>query len=578
MPSPFPLRTLRGYLTLLASVVTLPAFLFVVYIASTERTAALARVESEARYAAEVASREHASQILGAERLLERLAAIGARDEAAMRAMLPPILAGFPQVANLGLLDREGRLVDSVVPPPRPVDMSGNAAFSRALRTPGVAVGRYQLGEIVGRPVLILAIAIRQPDGEVRLVLFAALELSWLGELARQADVPADTVLMIADTDGTVLASSAAAPGPAWRLRPFDELCAAVTGMVRIEGAGEEGRLAVASPLRGAEGLRVVVGTDEERVRVLVNRVFYRDLAVLALFAMFAVAASIVAADVSVLRDLRLLARATRRFGSGDLASRSPVPRAQGEIRDVTTAFNAMAASLELREREATESRETLRALTHRLEIAREEEARRIAHELHDELGQELTVLKLELENVRRRLGDDEIRTGLDAMGEAIDESIRSVRRIASELRPGVLDRLGLTAAVEWLARDFEKRASIRTTLRLEDPQTPVDAAVATALFRIIQEALTNVARHARASAIVVELHEEEEAIVLRIGDDGRGFDTAAAGRTSLGLAGMRERVRRFGGSLEIVSAEGRGTELTASVPHRRMEEWSCAS
>lgn len=524
---------------------TLPAFLFVVYIAASERKSALQKAEVEARHAATLASREHAHQIAGARRLLERLATT---DPESIQSMLPPILAGFPQVANIGILDRSGNVVYSVVPPPRRVAMAESPAFAEALRTNEVAIGQYQIGKIVGRPILLMMKAVKGGA-----VLFAALELTWLDELARQANLPAETSMFIADRDGTIVAG--AEPK---RLTAFDELTQRREEMVRIDD-----KLCVAVPLRNANGLWVVVGSPENTIRSIANRVFYRDLAVLALLAAFAIAASIAAADISVLRDLRLLTRATRRFGSGDLSARTPVPNAHGEIRELTTAFNSMAAALEERHREATESRETLRALTHRMETIREDEARRIAQELHDELGQQLTVLRMELENLRRKVGSNR---SIDDMCETINDAIQSVRRISSELRPGVLDRLGLTAALEWLLRELERRASIRTELHATNVSENIGSETATTLFRVTQEAMTNVIRHSGASSVRVDLQQEEDRITLRIRDDGKGFEAGNVARTSLGLVGMRERVRRLGGSLEILSAPGAGTELIATV------------
>ena len=493
----------------MACVATLPAFFFVVYLAASDRNSELRQAESEARYTAELASREHAHQIAGVRRLLERLAALPVED---VREMLPAILSGFPQVANIGILDLRGNVVYSVVPTSRPIGMSESSAFAGALRSDEVTIGQYQVGKIVGRPVLLMAKATARREA----VLFAALELSWLGELARQADVPPETILVIADRTGSVLAASADhANGQ--RLESFYELITRKDGMVAV---GD--RLAVAVPLRGFAGLWVVVGAPEAKIRSIGNRVFYRDLTVLALFAVFAIAASVYAADVTERRD-----------------------------------------------REATRSRDTLRALTHRLQTVREDEAQRIAQELHDELGQQLTALKLEVERVRRRAeaGRDTAEP-LEDMSEMIDEAIHAVRRISSELRPGVLDRLGLTAALEWLLREFERRSSIRTELHAQDVG-PADSDTATTLFRITQEGLTNVARHSRATSVVAELTATAGSLVLRIRDDGTGFDAAVAGRTSLGLLGMKDRAARLGGTLVIISAPGRGTELVATVPKR---------
>lgn len=583
MRSLLPFRTLRGHLTLLACVATLPAFFFVVYIAMAERNAAVRKAETDARYAANLASREHAHQIAGARRLLERLVQMDSSQQ--IRDTLPAILSGFPQVANLGLLDRRGNVTYSVVALSRTVEMRDEPAFVRALTSRDVEVGQYRVGKIVERPVLILARALRAGSGGGDAVLFAALELSWLDELAREADVPSETALAIVDRSGTVLAASNSERRPAvpHRLERFEELRQRGHGMVRIAGLDGVARLCVAVPLRGVSGLWVVVGSPEERIQSLANRVFYRDLAVLALFALFAIAMSVIAADLSVLHDLRLLARATRRFGAGEWSARSPVPLAQGEIRDVTTAFNSMASALEQRDAEATAARETLRALTHRSQTIRDEEARRIARELHDELGQDLTVMKIDLATIRRRVGEESSAlAAIDALDETIDRALQSVRRISSELRPGVLDRLGVTSAIEWLLREAERRGSLRTELQADELDDDIAPDAATALFRITQEALTNIARHAEASAASVTLRAEGDQVTLRIRDDGRGFDPTTVRRTSLGLLGMQERAQRLGGSLRVVSSPGHGTEVIASIPrapaqplNQREESWS---
>ena len=573
------LRTLRGRLMLVAALATLPAFLFVIYVAAKERAASLERAEQDARYVANLASREHAHEVSGAARLLERLAASAGRnaDVANIERVLPAILGGFPQIANLGVISRGGRVEYSVVPPPLAVEMSDNAAFKRALVTKGVAVGAYQVGPIVGRPVLIIARALRDDAGGVRRILFAALELAWLDDLARQADLPPNHALLIVDRNGAVLARSGAASVagtyPPLRADSFREMLSRSRGMTRLEGDDGARRLAVATRLEGTSGVWTVVALPEASVYAIANGVFYRDVAVLALLALLAVASSVLAIDVSILRDLRLLAYATRRFGEGDLTARAPLPGPKGEILDLARAFNSMADALEAQHGHVLRARDELRALTHRLQYAREEEAARIAQELHDELGQELSVLKIELERMRKKVlatATDEGREAMalfDEIGGRIDGAVQSVRRIASELRPGVLDRLGLVAALEWLVREFERRSAIRTDLVVSGIDEPVDSEVSTALFRITQEALTNVVRHSQATRVRAELDEEDADLILRISDDGKGFDARLTEKLpTLGLLGIRERAARLGGSVDIQSSPGAGTSLVVRI------------
>ncbi|MBI3131376.1 MAG: HAMP domain-containing protein [Acidobacteria bacterium] len=572
-------QSLRGRLTLLACLATLPAFLFVLYAASQERQVALGRAESEARYVASLASREHAHQVIGAERLLGRLAEMGAASGQPrlepLQSLLPSVLRGFPQCANLGILDGEGRLVFSVVPPDHAVDMKGNLAFEGALQAPGVALGRYQVGQIVGRPVLILAQAVRDRQEHLLGVLFAALDLAWLKQLANQPGMPPGYALLIVDRDGRVLArSEGTGRGMAEEgglLPEFRELRDSSRYQSRGRGVDGIPRLYSVVPMAGVPDLYAAVSLPEERVTGLANRAFLRAVLALAVLTLLTVASSIAAADLSVLRDLRLLARATRAFGGGDLAARAPVPPATGEIRDLATAFNGMAEALEARHREATLAHDQLRALSHRLQAAREEEGARIARELHDQLGQELTALKLELGRMRRlRLvgssGTAELDLGLEQMGAQIDACVDSIRKISSELHPSVLDRLGLAPALEWLIREFERRSGLPCDFTAEGDLRELEPQVATALFRITQEALTNILRHAEARKAEVDIREEGGQLFLCIRDDGRGFHSGEAG-ASLGLLGMGERARLLGGCVDVISRPGEGTSILARVP-----------
>ncbi|HJU82940.1 MAG TPA: cache domain-containing protein [Holophagaceae bacterium] len=572
-------RTVRGRLVLLACLATLPAFLFVLVVAAQERGAALRQAEHESRYVAGLASREHALQVLGTEQLLRRLA----REDSAegspetLERTLPVVLSAFPQVANLGILEADGRLRFSVVPPAHPVDMSDNPAFQAALASSEVALGRYQMGQIVGRPILILAQALRGKEGRVRGVLFAALDLGWLDQLARQARLPQDYALLITDREGRVLARSEGA-GPrvaqvGERVPAFDSLLRAGQGLVRGVGSDGVPRLFTASALDGVPDLFVAVGLPEEQVVGQANRAFTRAVVALVVLTLLTVASSIAAADLSVLREARQLAKATRSFGTGDLTARAPVPAAQGEIQDLALAFNTMADALERRHHEALQAQDQLRALSHRVEAAREEESARISRELHDQLGQELTALKLDLAQVKRKLQPGGTAAGvvgeaLDQMAGQIDRCVDSVRRISSELRPSVLDRLGLGPALEWLAREFERRTGLPCVVDGCDPPGDIDPASATALFRIAQEALTNVIRHAEAHSAVLSFLQEGEELVLSIQDDGVGFECAADGG-SLGLLGMRERARLVGGVLTFETAPGRGTRVEARIPRR---------
>ncbi len=212
-----------------------------------------------------------------------------------------------------------------------------------------------------------------------------------------------------------------------------------------------------------------------------------------------------------------------------------------------------------------------LHALSARIEQVREEERTNIAREIHDELGQALTALKLDIAWVARRVngGNAELAAKLTEMQGGTDAIIQAVRRISAELRPGILDAIGLRAALEWQAEEFTRLTGTPCTLRAEAGELQLDRQLATAVFRIFQEALTNVTRHAGATAVDVRLWLERGNLRLDVGDDGVGVPEIAPRASTLGLLGMRERARRCGGDCTIRRREPHGTVVALTVPLR---------
>ena len=224
---------------------------------------------------------------------------------------------------------------------------------------------------------------------------------------------------------------------------------------------------------------------------------------------------------------------------------------------------------------ELKESSRQLQALAANLESAREEERTRIARELHDQLGQALTAMKFDLAWLTDRLAQKDVTLAEKAktVTTQMDTMIKTVRRISTELRPGMLDDLGLAASIEWQARDFEKRTGIMCVVHVPTEELSLTRAQSIAVFRIFQEALTNVARHAGAQLIEVSLETTPEALTLQVQDDGRGIQVQEiAGLHSLGLLGMRERAKRLGGAFDIQGVSGEGTIVTVSIPVKQSE------
>jgi PAS domain S-box-containing protein len=221
-------------------------------------------------------------------------------------------------------------------------------------------------------------------------------------------------------------------------------------------------------------------------------------------------------------------------------------------------------------------SQEQMRALTDRLLTLREEERARISRSVHDDIGQMLSGLKMDLGWLQKRLdpGRAPILDKTRAMSSLIDDAVLAVRRISTELRPGILDDIGLEAAVEWQLQEFQRRTDIRCSLISDMEESFPDAAVTTAAFRILQEALTNVALHAQASQVEVVLTANGTELTLVMRDDGRGItESEIRDPRSIGLLGMRERARMRGGKLEIQGVAGKETNVSLQLPLTTGEE-----
>ena len=232
-----------------------------------------------------------------------------------------------------------------------------------------------------------------------------------------------------------------------------------------------------------------------------------------------------------------------------------------GVVMDVTERKEA--------EAELRCSFDQLRALTARVQDAREEERRRVAREIHDELGQALTAIKIGLSSLVHEFPPDAQQVQrIESISNVVDQTIKSVRRISTELRPGILDDVGLIAAVEWAAEEFEARTGTKCWLELPEDDSAIDSDRATAIFRILQETLTNVARHANAACVHVRLLKECESVILEVHDNGRGAtEEQLAASGSLGIRGMRERALLLEGELTVRGIPGQGTTVLVRIP-----------
>lgn len=260
------------------------------------------------------------------------------------------------------------------------------------------------------------------------------------------------------------------------------------------------------------------------------------------------------------------------------------IARLDGGLRQVEIATTALPdhgrTVLQMAITDVTQrSAQALEQSRHRLELrrlaasvveAREEERRRIARELHDELGQRLSALKMEIASLGSRGTQGMPSCRFDGMLEMVDDTVAALRRIAADLRPLMLDDLGLSSAIEWLARDAARRMDIEVTVHQPGEDPPLAPGADIALYRMVQEALTNVGRHAHATDVRITLRQEGNELVLVVHDNGRGFPERAVGQDGrFGLLGIRERAIMLGGRLEIDNPPGGGGRITVRAPLR---------
>jgi len=572
--------TLRGRLILLICIATVPAMLFIFFIAQLERTSALNRAQNEAQYFVDLISREHLYQMLGAKSLLRWLTdrmendGTGAYQFVFDSNFLSSVLAGYPQLINIAILSSSGDVMSSACAFPKGINMAGYSAIRRALRSTSVETGGYTIGPIVGRPIVHLAKSVRSRSGSVRWVVFVAVDLKWLNEMTERVRAPAQHKLFIVDRDGRVLARASQTDSDDYPVGFLvKDLCEPSRGnkkMIQTRWSGRLYTFAVA-PMEELPGIVIATALPLERINRQANDTFLRMFALLTLLTLTTGAFVVILEELTLLRWLRSLSIAAKRFGGGDYAARVLVKSGTGELEDMAETFNSMADTLRTRHRELEEARDRLEKVARHLQIAREQEAQRIARDLHDEVGQVLTSMKLDLHSFARKWsGRREALDDITRITSKIDDLVNFVREIASDLRPAVLDRMGLASAIEFLARNTEQASQAVIDVETSDIQEPVDWLASITLYRIAQESLTNIARHSSATEAHVRLSNNGNSLLLSIKDNGCGFDLEQAGSLSLGLLGMQERCKLVGGVLTVTSAKGQGTEINASIPNRR--------
>jgi len=577
----------RLIVLVLLAVIPLGGLLF--YTASEQRQKEIADIEGDVLTFAEFAAREEAQLLDGTRQLLASFAHYLERqwsDPAECTRYLAELMSQYRRYKNLGAVNAQGILHCSALPYERFLNAGDRSWFQRAVATKKFAIGDYQIGLISGSPVIVLAYPIISSDHHVLGVAFAALDIQWLNQLKLgiERGLPIGSTISQIDDRGVVLAHH---PDPdTWIGRSlasthlFDAVRSKENGIVETEGPDGQNRLYAFSRLFSALGNRnayMLVGVPKNSLFLAANRQLAHNLILLAGVTLIAILATWFGGDLFILHQVRAMVGAATKLARGDLKSRTGIGQGTGELDLLARTFDDMAAALEQRElqhqqaeEELRNSRGQLRNLSSHLESVREEERTRLAREIHDELGQALTALKMDIFWLNRHLTNetDSILKKTRSMEGLVDTTIRTVQRLSGELRPGLLDDLGLAAAIEWQTEEFQDRTGIacEAVVNLQEALPSRDHV--TAIFRIFQETLTNVARHAEASRVDVLLDTQGNRLVLEVKDNGRGItESEIKDPKAFGLIGMRERVLALNGECVISGRPGSGTTIVVYIP-----------
>lgn len=484
--------------------------------------------------------------------------------------------------------------------------------FKKVLATKAFSIGDFQVGAATGMPNLSFGYPVLDKQGQVKGVVWAAWSIDRLNDLAEDWRLPSGTSVVLMDSRGTVVTRF-----PQWQdwvgkqfadSELFQQMKAKNEGTLRIRGLDDVTRWFAfttvgADPVKlGAPAnlsgsiLFLAAGYSDSIFTQDVNGRLLLSLATLGLLSVLGLAIAYGMTDWMIGRRAREMMVTTRELQRGNWAARTNMMRRDGELGELGRTLDEMADALqqrdltlqtinaELEERVATRtaelaaansqlraSQDELRRLSQDLLDLTEQERARVADDVSERLGQGLTGIKMDLTLAQRHLAagqPEDAVAHVRAASGTLDYLVATAREIAGGLRPSVLDDFGLAAAVEGQLAKFQRGTGISTQLDTEVDETKLSKAASTAAFRVLEEALTNVALHARASAVRVRVRTHEAGLTLSVQDNGQGFQPGDLLKPqAMGVLGMRERAVQLGGVLKVVAAPGKGTTLTLTLP-----------
>jgi signal transduction histidine kinase len=580
------LRT-RLYLLVLAAFIPVCALIF--YTAEEQKRIEVGAILNNAILLAHSAANEEHQQLEATHSLLiaisEFILLTDPRSDKA-KSFFANLLKQAQGYVDLGILTPDGQLLSSArgVPP-----IKGSKQpewFVRCVEEKIFTMSDYKIEHITHEPLLYFALPVLDKQNQINAVVFAAINLNWINRSIYKSltELPQGSTLIQIDDSGGILTYE---PHSHNWTEPanFDQstvqwILKRETGVKESIGDDGVSRIYAFSPVPSslkARRLYISLEIPQKIAFATSKRVFARNIILLGFFAVLAVFMVWWASDVLVLRRINTIVQASRSLANGDLATRIEPIRGGDELSHLARVFNDMADALELREireqraKEALrQSREQLRNLASYLQDVREQERTRIAREIHDDFGQSLTILKMDLSWLKKHMIQDypQVHNKIDSMFNVIDGSLQTLHTVSSELRPVILDDFGLESAIEWQAEEFKNRTGVRCRVESSVTDLNLTKEQSTAVFRIFQETLTNIMRHSNATKVDVRLEMNEDELILEVADNGRGITEAEISNSqSFGLLGIRERLYPWNGQVDFIGHPNKGTRVIVRVP-----------
>lgn len=576
--------TLRLRLTVLILLTLLPAFGLVLYSASEQRRLASIQAQENAlRVARAAVGRQE--QLVQAEHqflaVLAQLVTARNTDLSSSSQFLAEVMREHEWYQALLIVGPDGKVLSGAGAYPQDLDFSDHHLFRRAMDFREFALGEYRVGVVSGKGLFAFGYPILDAGGRVGAVLVSVLDVRALNQVASESLLPPGSTLTAIDRNGLIVTRY---PDPdEWLGRsvpeaPIMEAIRRQQGEGTLQAVGEDGvaRLYAFAPLPHMpdQDMFVSVGIPTAVAFAEADHSLTRNLLGLAAVALLALAMAWGGATVLYARPMGALLSATHRLASGDWGARAGLPRGMNELNQLADAFDSMAETLAKRDVERREEAQARARLLHQVISAQEDERKRIARELHDDTSQSLVLLIADLELARSLHLSDPARADehLRRAKATADGMLDNLHQIIADLRPPLLDDLGLASAIGAYAKQRLGPAGISAQLCNLMPDLDVPPDVATALFRIAQEALANVVKHARATKVTITLAKGDGALVLSVEDNGTGFqfpaaETLGTSAHGFGLLGMQERASILGADFDLRTAPGQGTTVTVRVP-----------